>query len=89
MSGLATRSTSIMEALGFGALAGAGAAGAGAQDARPALPEAYARESRHGLDRLTEWRRRLQTEMDDVLAVRARARLAGLETRLAENLITR
>ena len=23
-----------------------------------------------GLDRLTEWRRRLQTEMDDVLAVR-------------------
>ena len=76
----------IMEALVFGAFAGAGAAAARAQDARPALPAAYARPSRHGIDRLTEWRRRLQTEMDDILAVRDRARLAGLETRLAGNL---
>jgi aspartate oxidase len=76
----------IMEALVFGAFAGAGAAAARAQDARPALPAAYARPSRHGIDRLTEWRRRLQTEMDDMLAVRDRARLAGLETRLAGNL---
>ena len=76
----------IMKALVFGGLAGAGAVDAHAQDARPALPAAYARESRHGLDRLSEWRRRLQTEMDGVLAVRDRARLAALESRLAENL---
>jgi len=76
----------IMEALVFGALAGAGAAEAGEQRARPGLPAAYARESRHGLDRLTGWRRHLQTEMDDVLAVRDRTRLADLEARLGANL---
>lgn len=62
----------IMEALVFGALAGAGAAEAGARDAWSALPEADGRQSRHGLDRPTEWRRRLQTETDEVLAVRDR-----------------
>ncbi len=76
----------IMEALVFGALAGAGAAETPAREAQPALPPAYAREAGHGLDRLTGWRRRLQMEMDDVLAVRDRARLATLETRLAGNL---
>ena len=37
-----------------------------------ALAGAYARESRHGLDRLTGWRRQLQAEMDDVLAMSLR-----------------
>lgn len=72
----------IMEALVFGALAGAGAATAAPTRARPTLPAPYTRRSPHGVDRLNDWRRRLRAEMDDVLVVRDRTRLAGLERTL-------
>jgi len=76
----------IMEALVFGALAGAGAAAADGLRARPALPPAYRRESRHGADRLRGWGSRLKAEMDGILVVRDRARLGALDARLAANL---
>ncbi|OGK86913.1 MAG: hypothetical protein A2W08_10965 [Candidatus Rokubacteria bacterium RBG_16_73_20] len=76
----------IMEALVFGALAGAGAAAVHGRRARPVLPPAYRRRARHGAERLRGWGARLRAEMDDILVVRDRARLVELGGRLAGDL---
>jgi len=76
----------IMEALVFGALAGAGAAASPVLGARSELPADYRRASPHGLERLAGWRRRLAAAMDQILAVRDRRRLESVATHLGENL---
>ena len=76
----------LMEALVFGARAGAGAAALPSVRARADVPAAYRQRSRHSLSRLGEWRRRLASVMDEVLVVRDRDRLTRLAPRLEDNL---
>jgi len=77
----------IMEALVFGAIAGARAAEVrGTARKPPAIPAAYGRRSPHPSGRLLEWRRRLASVMDEVLVVRDRERLSRLEPMLSDNL---
>ena len=78
----------VMEALVFGALAGAGAAASPVRGVRPELPATYRRRSPHGVERLADWRRQLASTMDQILAVRERPRLervaAALDASLGE-----
>lgn len=77
----------IMEALVFGARAGAVAAQCGsAGHSSPARPSAYGRVSPHPLTRIAEWRKRLAQTMDQVLVVRDRSALTALERELLANL---
>ncbi len=76
----------IMEALVFGGLAGAAAAGCPVLGAAPALPAAYTRTFPHPASRIVGWRSGLAGVMDEVLVVRDRARLERLEPELAADL---
>ena len=76
----------IMEALVFGACAGAGAAAVTSNGGRAEVPGGYRQRSPHPMARLLEWRRRLASVMDDVLVVRDRDRLTRLASMLADNL---
>jgi L-aspartate oxidase len=76
----------LMEALVFGARAGAGAAALPFVRARADVPAAYRQRSRHPMPRLAEWRRRLASVMDEILVVRDRDRLTRLAPMLEGNL---
>lgn len=76
----------LMEALVFGAAAGAGAAAVPPTRAQAEVPAAYRRRFLHPIPRLLEWRRRLASVMDEVLVVRDRERLTRLVPLLEDNL---
>jgi succinate dehydrogenase/fumarate reductase flavoprotein subunit len=72
----------IMEALVFGALAGAEAAASPVLGTRPELPPAYRQRRAHDQERFAGRRRELARAMDEILVVRERSRLEGLATLL-------